>query len=166
MAHAGGRPLKYGTPEELQKRITAYFDSLWEEDWRMIFDKEKNPTGAWFQVKDREGNPMMKLKELPTVTGLAMYLETSRETLMNYQGRDDFFEIVKRAKDLCEYWAEKSATEGTCNYALGIFKLKNFGWVDKIEINNTSDGEKLSDNDIKSRLDEIKGKSKVKEEGK
>jgi hypothetical protein len=158
MAHPGGRPLKYGNVEELRKRIDAYFDSLWEEDWRPITDKQ-GLIVEWVQQKDKDGNPLMKLKEQPTITGLAMYLDTSRETLINYQARDQFFEIIKKAKDLCEYWTEKDASNGTINYALGIFKLKNYGWVDKVEISNSSDDSKLSDNEIRDRLNQMKIKA-------
>ena len=45
----GGRPLKFKTPEELEKRIEEYFE----------YAKEN--------------------KEVPTVSGLAWYLDTNRQ---------------------------------------------------------------------------------------
>jgi len=157
MAHPGGRPLKFGTPEELEQKISDYFDSLWEESWVSV--QNKDGTLTWVQQFDKNGKPLMRLREQPMITGLAKHLDTSRETLLNYQGRDDFFEIVKKAKDLCEYWAEKSATEGSCNYVLGIFKLKNFGWTDAIQISNTNNNESLTADEINRQLMEQRRKN-------
>lgn len=66
-----------------------------------------------------------------TITGLALALDTSRETLCNYQSREEFFDAVKKAKDRVEYSYELSLrTRGSAG---DIFGLKNFGWRDKTE---------------------------------
>jgi len=74
-----------------------------------------------------------------TVTGLALYLGTTRETLDDYQARDDYRDIVKMAKlkveNSYELSLRKSGRTGD------IFALKNFGWKDKVEHDlNNPDG--------------------------
>lgn len=66
-----------------------------------------------------------------TITGLALALDTSRETLINYQEKEEYFDTIKKAKDMVEHSYEidlkKSGRTGT------IFALKNFDWRDKTE---------------------------------
>lgn len=114
-----GRPLRFKTPEEMQERIDAYFASV--EEPKVI-----------------EGNIYF---EPITITGLALALDTSRETLCNYEKRDEFFDTIKRAKLRCENYAEKQMFRGK-NAAGPIFALKNYGWTDKQENETTLKGDK------------------------
>lgn len=66
-----------------------------------------------------------------TITGLALALKTSRETLMNYEGKDEFFDTIKDAKDKIQESYEISLRKR--GNAGDIFALKNFGWKDKQE---------------------------------
>ena len=98
----GGRPLKFKTPEIMQTLIDAYFEEC-------------------------------KTNDIPlTITGLALALDTSRETLLNYEERDEFFDTVKRAKLRVEHDYELSLRAN--GRAGEIFGLKNFGWKDKSEV--------------------------------
>ncbi|MBO7733109.1 MAG: DNA-packaging protein [Methanobrevibacter sp.] len=72
-----GRPTKFNTPQEMQKKIDEYFASC-----------------------DEKENPM-------TITGLALALDMSREGLCNYEERDDFFDTIKKAKQKVEEAYEK-----------------------------------------------------------
>jgi len=67
-----------------------------------------------------------------TWTGLALHLDTSRETLREYQLRDEFVDPLKKALLKVENGYEKDLKKhgrtGT------IFALKNFNWQDKQEI--------------------------------
>ena len=94
-----GRPLKYGSPEELQSLIDDYFTVT-----------------AIDQV---------------TITGLALHLDTSRETLCNYELKDEFFDTIKKAKLRVEHAYELRGLK--VGNAFDIFRLKNMGWNDKIE---------------------------------
>lgn len=96
-----GRPLKFTSPDILQNKIEEYFAKC-----------------------DAEGTPYL-------ITGLALHLDTSRETLINYENRDDFFDTVKRAKLRVEADYELSLRKR--GSAGDIFGLKNFGWTDKTE---------------------------------
>lgn len=67
-----------------------------------------------------------------TITGLALFLDTSRQTLMEYQEKDNFADTLKRAKlrieNVYEVALRKNGNAGN------IFALKNFGWRDRHEI--------------------------------
>jgi hypothetical protein len=103
-----GHPLKFLTVEELQERIDAYFEEM---------ERPRNSGDTvWFE-------PI-------TITGLALALDTSRQTLCNYEKRDEFFDAITRAKLRCENYAERMLYLGK-NAAGPIFALKNFDWKDK-----------------------------------
>lgn len=76
-----------------------------------------------------------------TITGLAVALNTSRQTLMNYENRDAFFDAVKAVKDKIEMSYEIGLRKR--GGAGDIFGLKNFNWTDRHEIESdlkSSDG--------------------------
>lgn len=81
-----------------------------------------------------------------TVTGLALALDTSRETLMNYEDKEEYFDTIKKAKEMVhnayEIDLRRKGRSGD------IFALKNFGWTDKTEQDITSGGEPLKNNVI------------------
>ena len=105
-----GRPLKFPSVEELQKKIDDYFDD-----------------------RDATGKPY-------TITGLALWLDaSSRECLLNYQEKDDYFDTITRAKLRCQEFAESQLY--TAKSSNGpIFALKNYGWSDarQVDIQNTT----------------------------
>lgn len=71
---------------------------------------------------------------LYTVTGLALVIG-SKQLLADYEGRDDFGDIVKEAKLMIENSYEidlKTRDKPTG----AIFGLKNFGWRDKVDIDH------------------------------
>lgn len=112
--NAGGRPMKWNSPKELENLIEVYFLSLEDPD-----------------------KPGVYLRP-PTITGLALALGTNRETLCNYEKRDEFFDTIKEAKSRCEQWVEENAMLGKANATFSIFNLKNnYGWKDKTEVENT-----------------------------
>lgn len=103
-----GRPLKFKSVEEMQLAILKYFAECDEND-------------------------------IPyTVTGLALALDTSRKVLVEYQGKDEYSNTIKRAKLMCENYAERHLFVGKSGVTGAIFSLKNnYGWVDKQEIVQT-----------------------------
>jgi hypothetical protein len=128
----GGRPLKYKNVEEMQKLIDAYFDSCYEEIW--VNDKVK----GWIPVLDRFGNVRKEQVKPFSVTGLALAIGTSRETLLEYQNREEFIDAIKAAKLRIESYAEESLYT-LKNPAGVIFSLKNnYGWKDKQDIEVTN----------------------------
>lgn len=81
-----------------------------------------------------------KNEEPYTITGLALALGTTRKTLIEYEGREEYVNTIKMAKARCEQYAEKALFSGR-NAAGPIFALKNYGWKDKSETVNKTDTE-------------------------
>lgn len=77
-----------------------------------------------------------------TITGLALYLGfESRQSIYDYEEKDQFSYIVKRAKLHVEY-AYECKLSGN-NPSGPIFALKNMKWDDKTQVDH-SGGIKLS----------------------
>ncbi len=109
---AGGRPLKFSSPEELQEKIDEYFESVKEP--HVVGDK------IYF--------------EPVTITGLALALGTYRDLLCNYEERDEFYDTIRTAKQRVEHYAEKQLYNGPATGP--IFALKNHGWKDTQDLNH------------------------------
>ncbi len=112
-----GRPLKYNNCLDLDMDCEMYFDSCFYkvDEWGELTDEKR------------------EIPEPLTITGLALALHTSRETLMNYEKREDYFDTIKRHKLRIENSYEKALRRS--GKAGDIFGLKNFGWKDKSEVN-------------------------------
>lgn len=90
--------MKFKTPEKMQEAIDAYFK---ECEGHPLLDDEGQP------FTDKYGNPFIVDRKPLTVTGLAIALGfTSRQALLNYQGRPRFQKIVEAAKLRIENYAE------------------------------------------------------------
>ena len=101
--HAGGRPPKYTKVEEIKEKIDRYFEEC-------------------------------KLNNKPyTITGLGLALDMSRQDLINYSKKDEFFDTIKKAKMQVENYLEERLINDTSTTGI-IFNLKNnYGWKDKQE---------------------------------
>lgn len=112
--HAGGRPPKYKTPNELQERIDAYFNSCWVDKVTEVTDKEGKCTMSTVRYQDRPY----------TVAGLALGLGfNSRTSLLDYDAKPEFLNIIKKAKLQIETcWEEGLAGKSPTG---NIFWLKN-----------------------------------------
>lgn len=64
-----------------------------------------------------------------TWTGLALYLDTSRETLREYEMKEEYVDLIKKANTKVEHAYEKRGIKN--GNAFNIFVLKNFGWKDE-----------------------------------
>lgn len=103
-----GRPRAFKSVEEVEEKINAYFNYCEE-------------------------------KEKPyTMSGLAYYLEVSRQTLVNYSNEDEYFDTIKKARDRVQMQLEENALSNKANPTFTIFNLKNnFDWKDKMEVEKT-----------------------------
>ena len=133
------RPLKFKTVEELQKKIDDYFESCFEYQWTDELSRDKD----WKIKTDENWKHIFipkKIKvmiKIPTVTGLAVALKTSRQTLINYESNENFFDTIKVAKSYIESLIEQWALMNELNPTSAIFNLKNnFDWKDKSEVDN------------------------------
>lgn len=115
-----GRPKIFNNVEDMKDAIEAYFISCQDPD-----DSNKY------------------IRPL-TVTGLANSIGITRESLLNYEERDEFFLTIKEAKSKVEQWVEEYLFTGK-NQTGAIFNLKNNykGWKDRQETDITSDGKPI-----------------------
>lgn len=113
MENVGGRPPNWTDPAVLEAEGEKYFEEC------------------------------IKNEEPFTITGLALALGTTRQTLMDYQEKDGFSDTVKRLKLKCENYVEKMALIGR-NQAGAIFALKNYGWRDEKHVDHTTKGKEIN----------------------
>jgi DNA-binding XRE family transcriptional regulator len=106
-----GRPLRFQSVEELDQVILGYFEKC-----------------------EKTNKPL-------TLAGLANAIDVDRKTLLNYSHNEEFFPSIKKAKSLCEQYAEEMLFQGR-NVAGVIFNLKNnySDWKDKSEVDNNIKG--------------------------
>jgi len=102
-----GKPLKFGDCWQLDHDCFAYFEEC-----------------------DENGEPY-------TITGLALALETTRKTLIEYANRPEYVNTIKYYKTKVENYAEKNLFGR--NPTGPIFALKNFGWQDKTQQEHSGD---------------------------
>jgi len=127
--HAGGRPPKFATPEELQAAVDAYFDSCWTEK---ITEATDTKTGVCTMSTVRyQSRPY-------TIMGLALALDLSRQGLCEYADKGDFSDIVKKAKAKVEMNVEELLLDGKGTGP--IFWLKNHaGYKDQQEVKHSGE---------------------------
>ena len=105
-----GRPPKFETVEELEECIEGYFKGL--------------------EYEDSESKQLMHRPA--TMTGLALALGfTSRQSVYDYEGKEDFSYTIKIARLRVENSYEEHLFTKSATGA--IFGLKNLGWSDKYE---------------------------------
>lgn len=124
-----GCPPMYETPEEMQKVIDAYFTEC-----------------AGVYVRDKDGNIETNKNDEPiitgakplTITGLALALGfTSRQALLNYEGKEEFVDTIKRAKAKVEQYAEERLFDKDGVNGAKFNLSNNFkGWSERQQIDS------------------------------
>jgi hypothetical protein len=79
----------------------------------------------------------------PTLSGLALFLGIERKTLYNYEDRDEFLHIIKKARHQVESIYEERAIYEDRPTGV-IFALKNMGWSDNQKVDHTTDGKEIN----------------------
>lgn len=117
MNDLGGRPAHFETPEDLAGKIEEYFKST---EYKTIPNPD-NPEEMIYK-----GEPV-------TISGLAYFLGfESRQSLYDYEKREGFSYIIKKARLKVESEYEKKLSGSSPTGS--IFALKNMGWDDKQSI--------------------------------
>ena len=99
-----GRPKKFKNKKELLEQLITYCAHC-----------------------ETDGRPM-------TMSGLALWCDVDRKTLLNYGNEEEYAEVVVTARNMIEAYAEEMLFLGK-NVAGVIFSLKNnFSWTDKQEV--------------------------------
>ena len=111
----------------MQKVIDKYFESC---ESKPLLDKNGNV------LTDKHGNPVMIPGPPPTITGLALALGfTNRQSLLNYQEKDEFFDTITRAKARVEQYAEERLFDKDGANGAKFSLANNFkGWDNKQEV--------------------------------
>lgn len=125
----GGCPPMYKTPEEMQARIDAYFE---ECEGVYVRDEDGNIE------TDKYGDPITTKKRPLTITGLALALGfTTRQALLNYEGKPEFVDTIKRAKAKVEQYAEERLFDRDGVNGAKFNLSNNFkGWSEKQQIDS------------------------------
>ena len=121
---AAGRPAFYTDEDELRNAIQEYFNSCVP-----TFDDDGNITSL----------------NNPTVSGLAYALGfESRQSMYDYEKREQFSYIIKRARLFVEMNYEQNLCNPQIKATGPIFALKNMGWFDKAPDINGDNSDKLA----------------------
>ena len=113
------RPLRYKTVAELQAAIDTYFADC---EAKPVLDDDGDA------ITDKKGNPII-ISKPPTITGLALALGfTTRQSLLNYQGRKQFLDTIMRAKSRCEEYAEGRLYDRDGSKGAQFSLTHNFNW--------------------------------------
>ena len=125
--HPGGRPPFFESAEQMQELIDKYFE---ECDGKPFLDKDGNP------VRNKDGKIIRDDRRPYTVTGLALALGfTSRQALLNYQGKEEFVDTITRAKARVERYSEERLYDNNGANGAKFALANNFkGWSEKREI--------------------------------
>lgn len=120
--------------EEIEQKIEAYFKSCEGEPL-----KDRDGT----VLTDKYGAPIIVGRKPPTITGLALALGFStRQSLLNYQGKKEFVDTITRAKSFVEKYAEERLFDREGVQGAKFSLINNFkGWSEKPE--SESDAELL-----------------------
>jgi hypothetical protein len=126
-----GRPLKFKSVKKLQAKIDDYFESCYET---VVI---KNKQGKPMLNEDGTKQMVKRLNRPFTITGLAIHLDTTRETLLDYEEKAEFSDTIKKAKLRIENFAEEQLFTSR-NTAGVIFNLVNnyTRWSNKQEVKN------------------------------
>lgn len=118
-----GRPPKFESAEKLKEKAIEYFEYCEGE-----YDEDSK---EWIRHPER-----------PTMTGIALFLGfASRQSMYDYGKKEpndenDYSYLIKRIRMMIENKYEDML--GSKNATGAIFALKNMGWVDKQEIEQTT----------------------------
>lgn len=125
--HPGGRPPFYNTAEEMQEQIDAYFEEC--KGHKLVDDEGRT-------MRDKYGYPIFVDARPLTITGLALALGfNSRQALLNYQAKDEFYDTILRAKARVECYAEERLFDKDGANGAKFSLANNFeGWKEKQQI--------------------------------
>ena len=122
-----GRPPMFKSAEEMQAKIDKYFEDC---KGHILTDAEG------MAITDKYNNPLRVGVRPLTITGLALALGfTSRQALLNYQGKKAFVDTITRAKTRIEQYAEERLFDKDGANGAKFSLANNFeGWKEKQHI--------------------------------
>jgi hypothetical protein len=164
-----GKPLLFGTVKELQDKIDAYFKSCY--DYKRDSHGTRMKGRTCINLEEVADDPNLKkrykydkdylMEQIKpfTVTGLAVALNTSRATLMNYENRDEYFNTIRNAKKIIYEYAESKLYSPYANGAKFAL-INNHDWKDKKDISMNAlvrnSVESMSEEELLLELERLK----------
>ena len=135
-----GHPPIYENPIDLQEKIDDYF---------------KNGVTEKPVVVGRGDNKELVNIPVPTITGLCLHCGfESRQSFYDYEKREQFSYIIKKARLFIEKHYEELLQVGNTTGA--IFALKNMGWIDRISQDHTTNGDSINNIELtKDQIDKL-----------
>lgn len=122
-----GRPPMFESAEQMQELIDAYFK---ECDGKPLLDENGIP------MRNKYGKIIKDDRRPYTITGLALALGfNSRQALLNYEGKEEFHDTIRRAKARVERYAEERLYDKDGANGAKFSLANNFkGWSEKQQI--------------------------------
>lgn len=133
--HLTGKKLMFDTPEELQAAVDSYFEACDNETIAVLHKQ-----------LDKSGQPVrLDIKRPYTVEGLAMHLNTSRMVILNYEGREEYAEIISKAKQRITQHKVERGLIGAYEPRFAMFDLiNNSGYKNEKAVDHTSGGQPIT----------------------
>ena len=136
-----GRPPKYESKEQIEGLIEQYFMDC---EGEILKDAEGNP------ILNKWGNPVIVNQRPPTIT--------SRQALLNYQGKKEFNDTITRAKSRIEQYAEERLFDRDGSNGAKFSLSNNFsGWGEKPPSDLDEEEQRARIAQIKAQTDKLKG---------
>ena len=131
----GGRKRRFDSPAALAKASKSYFNSCWRPkvnaDGRLVY---------------ADGKLVFEQFRPYTMSGLALFLGISSETLRKYGKEQEYGEIISTARQYVEMYTEEQLMQGIATAKVSL--EHNFGW-------NKAEGS--CDEEIKIVLEKAEG---------
>ena len=94
------------------------------------FEEKAEAFIASFDPKNRD-NEDSRYGTVPTITEFAYVMGASRRTILDYEKRDEYSDVIAKVKAFCEMHSEQKLFDPAIKGAGPIFNLKaNYGWKD------------------------------------
>lgn len=151
-----GRRFVFTKPDELKNKIQSYFDNCDPHKEKRLVESGVNAKGDTI-FAERE----IMTEQIPyTITGLALHLGVSRNTLLNYRDpehyteeideetRNQIMDAIEEAYQRVEEFNERQLHVKGIAPGVKFNLTNNFGWVDKQVVDNNN-------RDIASVLDNL-----------
>lgn len=161
-----GRPFKFTDPTELKAQIKSYFDNRDPHIEKQKVESGTNARGETIW----DFREVMTKQQPYTISSLAVYLGTSRQTLLDYCSPSHYpedmpdetvaelIDTILEAKDRCEAYNEDYMYSGKPTRGVEFVLRNGYGYVDlkKVEQTNHDAKEALDDVDTTSEVDQGK----------
>lgn len=130
----GGRPTSY-KGEETIKACKEYLESCVDEPYERIKSDGKTSTSY---------DNLIRVK-IPTIEGLAIHLEVSRDTIYEWKKiYPEFSDIIERLQSIQAERLLNNGLSGTYNSTIAKVLLTKHGYVDRQDTDITTNGKDIN----------------------